>query len=172
MDLPEAFANESAELARALKAHAGGRATKRGNYHLTLAFLGEIDEADCERAIGAAECACREASPLLLESGELGSFGRRSLATLWLGIRLTPQLEELVARLRAELSARGVPFDNKQFKAHITLVRKARAPKGSLPNLPFPRDAIATHITLFNSVLTQDGPIYKPLYSIDLSGKE
>ena len=83
---------------------------------------------------------------------------------------LARQLDDLAERLRDELASRGVPFDAKPFKPHITLARRARIPKASLPPLAFPRDDRACTATLYKSTLERTGAVYKPLHSARLDG--
>ena len=61
LDLPPDFADDAAALARRLSASMEGRFLKRDTYHLTLAFLGDVDEAQLAAATDALEAAC--ASP-------------------------------------------------------------------------------------------------------------
>lgn len=170
LELPGEFSDEVAGLARQLKPVVPGRYTPRGNYHVTLAFLGEIGEAQARDAIEALEDACGGAPPVELRADGLGYFGKPSDATLWLGIAATPELLELCARVRAQLAAYGLSFDGKPFRPHVTLARRARLPKGELPALAFPLPDTAATVALFKSTLTPDGPIYKPLYPVGLTG--
>lgn len=168
LELPDAFWSETADLARLLGEHIDGRFMKRESYHLTLAFLGDVDDAEKRLAMDAIDAACAGMGAIPLASDGLGKFGRARDATLWLGIKASPLLSDLVERLRAELDARSVKYDAKPFKAHITLARRARIPRGALPELPFPLDDVATNITLFKSELSHEGATYKPLYTVEL----
>lgn len=168
LDLPSQFADDAAALARALSAVMDGRFLARDTYHLTLAFLGDIDDAETARAMDALDEAVDalrdpEASLLLFPDG-LGKFGRPHDATLWLGIAKSPTLDALAANLREALRARGLPFDDKAFLPHITLGRRVRIPKGKLPALAFPLPAEAPSVTLYKSTLSREGATYKPLY--------
>ena len=145
-----------------------GRFSLRENYHLTLAFLGEIGEAQARDAIAALDAACTGMPPVGLRPEGLGHFGRPADATLWLGIAPAQELIGLCDNVRTELVAAGIPFDDKPFLPHITLARRARLPRGSLPELTFPSPTEAARVTLFKSTLTQDGPIYKELYTVGL----
>lgn len=170
LDLPPGFADDAAALARRLSASMEGRFLPRDTYHLTLAFLGEVDEAQAARAADALDAACANTAPVVLASDGLGKFGRASDATLWLGVVPTRELEDLSEHLRDELASRGVPFDAKPFKPHITLARRARIPKASLPPLAFPRDDRAATVTLCKSTLERTGAVYKPLHTTRLGG--
>ena len=169
LELPEAFADEVGELARALAATCEGRFVRPGSHHLTLAFLGEVGEAEARRAMDALDAACAGAGAVELASAGLGSFGRGRDATLWLGVEKRPELMALASRLREELLARGLGFDEKPFLPHVTLARRARLPRAALEGLVFPRPDTAARVTLYRSILEPDGARYKPLYTVALA---
>lgn len=166
LELPEEFVEEIDQLTYDLRSCVDGRFMPRSNYHLTLAFLGDIDEHDATSAMAAVDAAS-EILPVPLTCTGLGTFGRTNDATLWLGLNPSPELLALASCVREELGIRGVSFDAKAFKPHITLARRASIAPGGMPPLSFPRNTQATRITLFKSTLTSEGAIYKPLYSVD-----
>lgn len=169
LELPADFADDVAAMARRLSASLDGRFLDRSTYHLTLAFLGDIDDAEASRAMDALDAACAGSASVLLASDSLGKFGRPADATLWLGIASDPALATLAERVREELAARDLPFDPKPFRPHITLGRRVRIPKKPLPPLAFPLPARARTATLFKSTLSRDGAEYKPLYTVELA---
>ena len=169
LELPEAFADEVGELSRCLSAVCEGRFLPAENHHLTLAFLGEVGEAEARRAMDALDAACAGAGAVELVSAGLGSFGRGRDATLWLGVEKNPELAALAGRLREELLARGLGFDEKPFLPHVTLARRARLPRAALQGLVFPRPDEARSVTLFRSILEPGGARYKPLYTVELA---
>ncbi len=169
LKLPADFADDVAAMARRLSASLEGRFLDRSTYHLTLAFLGDIDDADAARAMDALDAACANAAPVPLAPDSLGKFGRPADATLWLGLAPDPALLALAERVREELAARDLPFDPKPFRPHITLGRRVRIPKKPLPPLAFPLPAQARTATLFKSTLSRDGAAYKPLYTVELA---
>lgn len=168
LELPDAFIDEAAGVARSLSESLGGRFVKRASYHLTLAFIGELNPTDVSAAVDALDAACAGRGSIPLRCDGLGKFGRPHDATLWLGIAPHPDLVELAARVREELASRNVPFDGKAFKPHLTLARRVRIPRGALPALAFPEPAEARTVTLFKSTLTREGAVYKPLHSVEL----
>ena len=156
---------EVASIARHLEAHVDGRFIPPENYHVTLAFLGDIDERDVGLAMDALDAACAaKTAPLLMCDG-LGKFGNANDATLWLGLAPTDELAGIAASVREELAARDIAFDQKTFKPHITIARRASIPKATLPPLPFPEPDYANAVTLFKSELDSEGAIYTPLHS-------
>lgn len=94
-----------------------GNYTRPENLHLTLAFLGETEDA--RGAIGAMTAAAGQGFPITLEG--IGRFGD----TLWAGVQSSGKLEALAERLKEALSARGFSIERRKFLPHITLVRRA-----------------------------------------------
>ncbi|MCI8425123.1 MAG: RNA 2',3'-cyclic phosphodiesterase [Adlercreutzia sp.] len=168
LDLPSQFADDVAALARVLSAAMDGRFLARDTYHLTLAFLGDIDDAETARAMNAMDEAIdrlqESEESILLSPDGLGKFGHPQDATLWLGVAKVPALEALAVNLREALRARDLPFDDKPFLPHITLGRRVRIPKDKLPALAFPLPAEAPSVTLYKSTLDREGATYKQLY--------
>jgi 2'-5' RNA ligase len=106
------------------------RWTPRDQWHLTLAFLGNVS-AELLPAVHAA-CAVaahgRCAAPLRIAGA--GRFGDR---VLWAGIgEERPLLVDLSARLGAALRAAGIEVDDRPYHPHLTL---ARAPRDISPDL-------------------------------------
>ena len=140
----------------------------RQNHHVTLAFLGDIGEAQAREAMDAMDEACADAAEVPLRPEGLGKFGRASDTTFWLRLASSPELADLASCMREALRSRGIGFDDKPFLPHITLARLAKLPKAPLPELAFPLLCDATRITLFKSTLCRDGAQYKPLYTVEL----
>lgn len=168
LEPPEGFVENIVAMARVLSAAVEGRFIPRQNYHVTLAFLGNVDEAQAREAMDAMDEACAGDAAVPMRPDGLGKFGRASDATLWMGLAPEPELTGLAERLREALMSRGIGFDDKPFLPHITLARRARLPKGALPELAFPLPCNAACATLFKSTLSRDGAQYKPLYEIEL----
>ena len=119
-----------AKLAAWAKQAAGkGRAMRRENIHLTLAFLGDTDAALLP-ALKALAAEVR-VEPFRLALDRVGYWKHNRI--LWCGASADPPaLSALVADLRARLEAAGVRFDPKPFVSHVTLVRNA----AGLPETP------------------------------------
>lgn len=168
-ELPQRFVDDTARLVRQLSAAIPGRFMPPENYHVTLAFLGDIGEADARRAIDALDDACSGFGPPPCSATGLGTFGRASDATLWLGIARAPGLVDAAARVRDRLRDSGLAFDTKPFMPHVTLARRVRIPRAGLDGLVFPAPCELARVTLFKSTLDQTGATYKPLYTLELA---
>jgi len=142
---PAGTARALADWARAAQRECGGRATRLEHIHLTLAFLGDADP-DLARARGAA--IRRPVLALPLEQARYWARNR----IVWAGPMQAP------AELQALARALG---ETREFAAHVTLIRKARAPR-ILPPLPAAEWPV-TQFTLVNSVLGAEGPSYEVL---------
>jgi len=110
---------------RELHALCGGRATRPENLHVTLAFLGSVEEArvaEVERAAG--EVAPRAVSLVL----DLPGYWKHNRIA-WAGASAVPPgLEALVSELRGALAKSQIRFEAKSFVSHATLLRDAREP--------------------------------------------
>lgn len=95
----------------------GGNYTAADNLHLTLAFIGEVQNSDgVKLAMEAAAFA-----PFMLSLTDLGNFGD----ILWVGAKGGQKLKAYVKALGGALDVAGIKYDKKKFEPHITLVRKA-----------------------------------------------
>lgn len=143
-----------------------------GRFHLTYAFLGETDKAGAEAAGAAIEAALAEVKAFRVASGGLGAFpSSRRPAVLWVGFSEGAELlRELAGRLAEGLKASGLNFEDR-FEPHVTIGRVKR----ELPEDFFRRTAdfsaaaraiseIAS-VELMESVLTREGPVYRPVRS-------
>lgn len=167
VELPEPVMQALSETSAALRESVHGRYVGSDSFHVTLAFLGKVEAArvsDAERALEKA-CAGCEAFPIAL--GELGRFGKRSKATLWQGFRDESGFAPLARAVRAELGSEGFTFDDKPFRAHVTLMRAADLTTGMLPAPAIERGMVDT-VTLFRSDLSGPRPVYEPLDRVSL----
>lgn len=168
LELPALLQEDVAALARQLKTSVRGRFVPRENYHVTIAFLGDVTERELADAMLVLDEATSRFGPVELAPDGLGKFGRANDATLWLGFTQDPALMELATFVRAGLDDASVSFDAKPFLPHLTIARRAALDHGMLPALPFPAPAQTDELTLFKSTLTGDGAIYEPIYTVRL----
>jgi 2'-5' RNA ligase len=114
-----------ARWSRELHALCGGRSTRPENLHVTLAFLGGVEDArvaEVERAAG--EVAPKAVSLVL---DRPGYWKHNRIA--WAGASVVPpDLDALVSELRGALVKSQIRFDAKSFISHVTLLRDAREP--------------------------------------------
>jgi len=121
----DAVRAQLARWSRELHALCGGRPTRPENLHVTLAFLGSIEDARVAEVERTADTAGLRACTLILDRA--GYWKHNRIA--WAGASLVPPaLEALVSGLRAALAKSRIAFDAKPFASHVTLLRDAREP--------------------------------------------
>jgi len=178
IELPEEIKAEIAALQDELRrARAEVSWTKPENIHLTLKFLGEVEEQSVDRVTKACVEAARTATPFPLNVEEFGAFpSANHPRVLWVG--LGGGVEE-ARRLQSELDERlaGIGFekDARAFSPHLTIGR-VKSPKGAkalfsraraypLPALSF----TIREIVVMRSQLHPAGARYTPLAKAKLS---
>lgn len=135
-----------------------GLPVPKANLHLTLAFLGEADEATQARLIAAAEQ--QHCPPFTVRLDQTGWFARAKAA--WVGPREWPnELNALARALRRHGEKLGLGNGEQGYRPHVTLSRKAsEAPSELLvPNF----EVQADRFCLYRSVSTPDGVCYEPI---------
>lgn len=166
-ELPEEIRKALAETSALLRASVRGRYVAPDSFHVTLAFLGEIDAHRVDDVCAALERGCAGFRPFTVSLGDLGCFGKRSKATLWQGFRETGAFSPLAKAVREELRSDGFSFDGKSFVPHVTLMRAANVVEGGLP-MPELASGDVSAVTAFRSDLSGSRPVYEPLHVCQL----
>jgi 2'-5' RNA ligase len=123
-------AMDLARVGEALSGLVGGKPMPPEKIHMTLAFLGSLDE---EEAASASSAAGRlEGLPIRMAIDSVGSFRRAKVG--W-AAPSEPHagLAALQSSLAIELRARGFALDERAFSPHATLVRKIGKPVPRAP---------------------------------------
>lgn len=167
LELTPVLRDEVAAMARQLHACVRGRFVPPQNYHITLAFIGEAHNGFIDMAKHAIDQGVANLDGIPLCPTQLGKFGRRDNATLWLGFTESPEIMQLANHIREILYDHGIYYESKPFLPHATLARHAKLPKDEMPSLSFPNPARVYRVTLYNSKLSPEGATYEPLYSAD-----
>ncbi|MBI3774344.1 MAG: RNA 2',3'-cyclic phosphodiesterase [Gammaproteobacteria bacterium] len=159
----DATRTRCAKLATQLAEH-GGRPVSAGNLHITLSFLGSVDNVQRACAERAADAV--QAQPATLTLSRLGYFPKPRV--VWLGAEPVPfALADLAADLNHRLDGCGIALDARPFALHMTLLRKAHGP--AVLNVPEPIVWKIQSFSLVKSETLTTGPIYSvirtwPLY--------
>jgi RNA 2',3'-cyclic 3'-phosphodiesterase len=107
------------------------RWTGRGAWHLTLAFLGEVDEKVTGNLAERLERAAARHAPLTLSLGGAGAFpGTGRARVLWTGVQGDRRgLAALAGSVGAGVRRAGAPpaSEGRRYEPHLTLAR-CRAP--------------------------------------------
>ncbi len=152
----------------------GARWVRPENLHLSLRFIGEVDEhaaADLDAQLGRITAAGFD-----LRIADVGSFGPdRSPTVLWAGAPRNDAMQHLRDKVDRAVVAAGLSADDRKFKPHVTLARLKNGRRDRvhrwlsdnafLSTAPFPVD----RFVLFRSHLNRDGAIYEPLAEYPLT---
>jgi len=145
--------------------------------HLTLVFLGDVDDRALEHLQAALSVIVHQYEPFPLEIEAPGTFPpQRPARVAWIGIERTEALSALQADLEAATgSALERTLDSRPYHPHLTVARCRE---------PWPRWAIehwstaespcagrsfeVTYVDLMQSRLTPSGPLYDRLQRLTL----
>ncbi|BBK40601.1 RNA 2',3'-cyclic phosphodiesterase [Allostella vacuolata] len=138
------------------------------NLHLTLRFIGEVDEGtarDVDDMLSGLDVPAVD-----VRVAGMGQFGEGDRARLlYAAVERTPELVRLQERVEAAVVRGGCPHERRKFAPHITLARL----KGAA--MPRVQGFIAAHallrwppftadrVVLYSSHLGREGPIYRAL---------
>ena len=145
----------------------GARWVARENLHLTLRFIGSVDEAmaaDVDHALARIET---KPFPVCVEG--LGSFGdKKNVRSVWAGVAANDALANLNRKIEQGLQSLGLDANKRKFTPHVTLARLRNGSnrevahwiegKGGLTCPSF----TATRLVLFSSQTRAEGAIYTP----------
>ena len=124
----------------------GARWVEPENYHITLRFIGDIDEPTADEIAGALARVDRPGFDVALQG--LGAFGSRRPHSLFAGAKPSPALKELQAEQERIIQRIGLEPERRKFTPHVTLARMKSASepdvaaylalRGDFRTAPFP----------------------------------
>ncbi len=121
----------------------GARWAAPENMHVTVRFIGEVDEAVGEHLAEALDVISAPAFEIAFAG--LGVFERRRRPTaLWAGVAAEPALDHLHGKIESALvRAGGLEPEGRKFSPHVTLARfRARSKNSGKTKAP-PMDRVA-----------------------------
>jgi 2'-5' RNA ligase len=136
--------------------------------HLTLKFLGDLDEKQLQNLIKAVENAAKRISDFNLQVFQTGAFpAKRNARILWLGLKdETESLKKLNTVLESECAAKGFAKETRNFKAHLTIARLREPQKSKdlverhLENEFKSAEFTISEIVIYQSLLQPKGSVY------------
>ncbi|MFA5142747.1 MAG: RNA 2',3'-cyclic phosphodiesterase [Candidatus Omnitrophota bacterium] len=180
IELSEEIKDSLAQVQSHLKyAGADVKWVEKNNIHLTLKFLGEIDEKLCADVKVALDTIAKDTQPFEISLKDIGMFPR----VIWVGLdKGAKESTELAKKIDLSLSKLGFQEETRAFTAHLTIGR-VRSPKNKqalkekakscrerdvagqeiFPGKVKGQEIIKS-VILFRSKLTPAGPVYTKLY--------
>lgn len=150
------------------------------NIHLTLKFLGEINEKKLDKIVSILDELSKNKNAFYLRLSSLGAFPKiNSPRVIWIGVdKGDAETKDIAKALEEKIASIGIPKENRPFSSHISIGRlRSGLNRQKLVNdlldlqLNFENEAkefLVTKITLFKSTLTPKGPIYEVLKEANL----
>lgn len=132
-----------------------GRFIKDENFHLTLAFLGEVDSKRVDELKNIIDNISFDLEKL--ESECVTTFREDTVVVKF---KRDPKLMNYQKNLTDKLASNHFNFDKKPYSPHITLIRNSN----EIISGTYKEVYKIKGIHLFSSVLTKDGSIYTSLY--------
>lgn len=170
-ELPETVQQKLAQLQGKLqKLGKGVRWVRPSGIHLTLKFLGDVDEIKMPDIVQAVQKAAEAYAPIKIQLHGTGAFPNlRQPRVYWIGVEAADDLLKIQHDLENELAAVGFPKEEKKFSPHLTLGRvkssdglkavSAALESEVVPPLYF----TANEMVVMQSQLTPAGAVYTRL---------
>ena len=145
-----------------------------GNFHLTLRFIGEVDEgvaADVDEALLRIK-----ARPFALLLTGAGIFGGDKPRQLWVGVEREPGLATLQSKIEQALIRVGLPPEPRKFAPHVTLARLWQPKRSDIQQFlathaQFRAEPLRVdHFSLIASYPTKAGSVYEDQADYELQG--
>lgn len=151
----------------------------RENLHITLRFLGKFERSHVQQLNILLSSLLKTIPAFNLHIDRMGAFpNNHTPKVIWLGFDYPENLGQVYKHIEDCVVKLGYDPDDRPFSPHLTLGRVRR----DLPNieirnigqiiagagLNFQSEFIAERVTLFQSELTRDGPIYLRLFDVNL----
>ena len=181
VELPEKMRKEAAQLQSKMGITADRiKWVNSGAIHITLKFLGEVEEKKLKAVYRATEDTARKWSPFLLGTKGVGAFPEDgNPKVIWMGIEEgSAELSQMAAQLEEKLFSYGFPREHKKWTPHITLGRvKQLEDRETLTKLIAEEKqtsggtARVKEVTVMQSRLTPRGALYAPLQRFSLKGE-
>ncbi len=180
IDVPTSQKEQIARLQGQLRG-LGGRIswTRPEGIHLTLKFLGDVEERQLPLVAEAVVRAARHTGPLEIGITGTGAFPNlRHPRVLWVGVaEPTGRLKELAHAIAQELRPLGFPPEDREFSPHLTLGR-VKDPRGleqvvrALQEANFSGGTfVAREVRVMKSDLKPTGAEYTALHHIPLTSE-
>lgn len=146
-----------------------GNFSHEENFHLTLRFIGEVDENQLISLKSALNRAIEQTSPFSINFNKLGFFSREGKKIVWMGIKNEDKcLDKLYKALEDHLVSEGFQREERGYSPHITLSRETILKQGfdeQLKNIKVSSAEIGvSKISLMESVRVDGKLTYRAVY--------
>jgi len=178
IELPSQFTSQIDQLQQALRqTKADVSWVKPQNVHITLKFLGEVNEEKIEEVYRATEKSVAGVTNFQVSLKGLGGFpNMKRPRVIWVGLEKGKEvLAQLGPKVEEGFSKIGFPKENRPFTPHLTIGR-VKSPKNlellasEIGKTSFKTEEfVVKEVVVMKSTLHPAGSIYTPLKKVLLS---
>jgi len=180
VELPEEIKQKMQAVVNKLKAaEAEVKWVEAQNVHLTLKFLGWVEEKDLENLVSITEGVVKGFKGFQVRFEGLGTFPEgRSPRVVWVGaVSGQEEMKKIAGSLEKELAQAGFRSEEREFKSHATLGRvkgkqnmdKLKEKIAEFKDKVF-GECFIDSVHIMKSTLTRKGPTYEVYKKIFLKG--
>jgi 2'-5' RNA ligase len=156
----------------------GVRWLEPNNFHITLKFLGSVQDTQIESIQDGLWAAAAQVPAFELTLSRFGAFPNfRRARVYWVGVEDDGWLGRLQSAVEQQIAPLGFPTEARPFHPHITVGRANQLTAAELgaveaSSAPFPfRETISvSSMELMESKLSPKGARYEPVFSALLAG--
>ena len=151
---------------------------KAGTNHITIYFFGEVDANDMDILIATVSDALKQIKPFNAYASGVSAFPSiKRPRVFWIGIEnRTNELKKIYESIKKDLPGKKIKvnIETKDYTPHLTIGRvKGRCDPETIQRLSAESEIqfggfIINKITLYQSILRREGPLYKPLKIFEL----
>ena len=154
------------------------RWTKVEQLHITLKFVGELNEKDLQPVQEKIQKSFSETKKFSLEYSGSGFFpNEKNPRILWIAMQPSSELQAVVKKNEEIFQTYGYAPEKRPFQAHITIGRfKEYATRYELDQFltewhkqkpAFQARQMIDHLTFYRSMLTPQGPLYSIIAKVN-----
>ena len=156
----------------------GARWQERDQLHLTLRFIGDVEEPDILELING--LGALEMAPFPMHLSGSGQFGDKRPHVIWAGVAENEELRRLAAKVEQVVQRAGFPPETRKYYPHVTLARLKNPSTERVFRYVADHSLFRTHtfdvseFHLFESHLGSAGAIYQIVasFALDRSAPE
>lgn len=140
--------------------------TKKENLHITVKFLGEIQEKSIENIKNAIIESCDGITQFKISCNRLSAFpSLTSARVIWVNVIEGGNIiEKIYKKLENLLMKIGFEKEKRKYIPHITIARTKNSVDITDFLQKFEINSMATEIVLYKSDLKPDGPVYTEIF--------
>jgi len=147
--------------------------------HLTMKFLGDVDDTSAARLAAATDAVAARHRPFEMLLGGVGAFPNfRRTRVVWMGVDSEPRLELLHHDLELACDEAGFTVEGRPFRPHITLARvrtplavdRARSFARAAARVAFAASGEIGALALLESTPAAHGARYRRVHATTLGG--